>query len=169
MGNRMFQHAYLYSQMRKGLIKDVYVQDPSYFEGYEDEIRQLYSEGIGYEDKVGIHVRRGDYVGNPFYVDLMETDYYQRAMDEFEGEEFIVFSDDIEWCKKQDIFKGCEFSEGSELEDFNKLASCDGVITANSSFSWWAGFLSCGKVVAPIEWYSDKIERTKCPKEWIRL
>jgi hypothetical protein len=152
--------------MKRGEIPDIYVQDESFFEGYEDEIKQLFSEGITPIDQVAIHVRRGDYVGNSFYVDLMETDYYERAMEEFPGEKFLVFSDDIEWCKKQEIFKDCEFSGSDELTDFNRMAGCKGVIMANSSYSWWAAYLSKGKVVAPLEWYSDGVSRTTTLDNW---
>jgi hypothetical protein len=170
LGNQMFQFAYIYAQMKRGRIVDVYVQNNEFFDDFKEEIRTLYGDGLGNIDKIAIHVRRGDYVNNSFYVDLTKTDYYQRAMALFLGENFLVFSDDIDWCKEQDIFKGCSFSEGhDEIKDLNIMASCKGVITANSSYSWWGAYLSDGKVIAPLAWYSDGIERTKCPKEWLRI
>lgn len=170
LGNQMFQLAYLYSQVKKGLIPDIYVQGEEYFENCKEEIKHLYGQGITPIDKVGIHIRRGDYVGNPFYVDLTQTDYYERAMAIFPNEHFIVFSDDIEFCKQQKIFKDCEFSEGkTDVEDLNLLAGCKGIVMANSSYAWWAAYLSNAKVIAPKDWYSDKIERTKLLKEWIRI
>ena len=175
LGNRMFQMAHIYAEAKRGDIPDIYLQDPKYFEDCNDEIKALYRQGVGKEiNQVAIHVRRGDYVGNKFYVDLMKTDYYEQAMALFPGCEFLVFSDDIEWCKAQEIFAGCEFSEGnSALEDLNLMASCNGHIIANSSFSWWAAYISpyTQKVVAPSKehWYADLQERTKCPKEWIRI
>ncbi len=171
LGNQMFQGAYIYSQMKKGKIDDIYVQDPYYFDEYRDEIRKLYGTGVGQINKVAIHVRRGDYVDNPFYVDLTKTDYYLKGMELFPDDGFIVVSDDIEWCMKQPMFKGCEFYSKSEVDDMNYIASCKGIIMANSSFSWWASYLSNAKVVAPsvANWYSDGVERTICPKEWIRI
>lgn len=170
LGNQMFQLAYIYADMRRGTVPDLFVQDEKYFDEFRDEIRQIYGEGIGHIDMVGIHVRRGDYVNNPFYVDLTETPYYEDAMAKFDGESFIVFSDDIEWCKKQKIFKGCEFSEGkSDVEDMNLLASCKGIIMANSSFSWWASYLSSARVIAPKEWFRDCVERTHIPDEWEKI
>lgn len=169
LGNQMFQGAYLYAQVQRGEIPDIYVQNPEYFDEYREEIRQMYGQGIDHLDMVGIHVRRGDYVNNPFYVNLMETPYYEDAMAQFQGEDFMVFSDDIEWCKKQKIFEGCEFSYGNELEDMNLLASCKGIIMANSSFSWWSAYLSNAKVIAPKAWYTDKVERTKLLDSWKRI
>lgn len=175
LGNRMFQMSYIYAQMLKGEIPDIYVQDQKYFEKYEKEIKELFRPGIGRKvDQVAIHVRRGDYVNNPFYVDLTKTNYYKRAMELFPGAEFIVFSDDIEWCKHQVAFMDCEFAEGTELEDMNLMAACKGHIIANSSFSWWAAYLSpySEKVVSPsVEtlWYTDKVIRTNVPSTWIQL
>lgn len=169
LGNKMFQLAFIYAQFRSGYIPDIYVQDPYYFDEYRDEIRKMFGDGIEEIDMVAIHVRRGDYVNNPFYVDLTQTPYYQDAMAEF-SDNFLVFSDDIEWCKKQKIFNGCEFSEGrNELDDMNLMASCKGIIMANSSFSWWSAYLSNAKVIAPKEWYTDGVERTKCLPEWKRI
>jgi hypothetical protein len=170
LGNQMFQGAYLIAQAQKGEIPDIYVQGEEHFKESSEAVKTLYSQGIGQPiDMVAIHVRRGDYVNNPFYVDLMETDYYDRAMAEFPDEKFLVFSDDINWCRQQDIFKDCEFSEGNEIDDMNTMASCKGIIMANSSFSWWAAFLSYAKVIAPRDWYSDGIERTSCLDSWKRI
>ena len=176
LGNQMFQYAYLYAKAREGLIEDVYVQDPEYFDEYIEEIRAIYSQGIPEQtDMVGIHYRQGDYVGNPFYVDLSSTDYYERAMDMFPGEKFLVFSDDIKSAKKFFVGRQFEFSEGrDEIEDLNLLSSCKHQIIANSSFSLWSGILNPNpnkKVVCPIEtkYYSDGLVRTRYPENFIQI
>ncbi len=183
LGNRLFQMAYLYARMKEGVIPDLFLQDPKYFEKYSDDIKKLFGEGIGYLDQVGIHVRRGfnplvptepKYNENPFYVDLFSTDYYEKAMAIFPNEKFLVFSDEPEWCKEK--FKNNPNVQVMEkhdtIEDFNLLASCKGIIGANSSFSWWASYLCSmpnAKIVFPKKWYTDGIERTICPQNWIRL
>ena len=170
LGNTMFQGAYIYAQMKRGLIPDIYVQSEEYFKEFADEIKQMYGQGIEPIDKVAIHVRRGDYVNNPFYVNLMTTGYYERAMALFPNEKFIVFSDDAWWCAHEPLFKDCDVSDGkTEIEDLNTMAGCKGVIMANSSFSFWGAYLSKGMVVAPKAWYTDGIERTKLPDRWIRV
>lgn len=184
MGNKMFQFAYLLNQVKLGEIPDVFVQSEEYFLDVRDEVKKYFSEGIPPKtDKVSIHVRRGDYVNNPFYVDLTEPSidhdlggpfeipsYYERAMALFPGETFLVFSDDIAWCKEQTMFKACEFSEGkTEIEDMNVMASCKAHIIANSSFSWWAAYLGGGKTIAPYAWHPDGVERTSIPKTWTRI
>ena len=172
-GNEMFRDAYIYAQMREGVIPDIYLQDEKYFKKYEDEIKQRFGEGIGFLPRVGVHVRRGDYVNNAFYVDLASTDYYERAMAMFPGKQFAIFSDDTEFCKKRFIGYNIKVVEGgTELEDFNMLASCESQIIANSSFSWWAAYLNPHPkktVIAPLAWHPDGIERTKIPTEWIKI
>lgn len=181
LGNQMFQTAYIINQVRLGIIPDIYVQSEGFFKESADYIKHLYGENIGYTNYVSIHVRRGDYVNNEFYVDLFKNGYYERAMYLFPEEKFIVFSDDIEWCKQQEIFKDCAFSEGNdEIEDLNMMASCKHNIIANSSYSWWAAYLNpnpAKEVVAPKEWYTltspvdgyQKIPSTKLPDNWIQI
>ncbi len=175
LGNQMFQAAYLYSQVKEGKIPDIYVQDFKYFDKYKDEIKKLFGDGIGYLPYVAIHLRRGDYVNNPFYVDLATTGYYIDATNLFPNRKFLIFSDDIPFAKT--YFEGDKFAfddSTNELDAFNKMASCDSHIIANSSFSWWAAYLSPslgGKVVAPTvdKWYKDGVERTFLPSEWVRI
>lgn len=174
MANRMFQIAYLYTQAKDGLIPDIYVQNPEYFDKYKDEVKTLFGEGIGYLPYVGIHLRRGDYVGNPFYVDLAKTGYYIDAINLFPDRKFLVFSDDIPFAKT--YFEGDKFAfddSQDDVEAFNKFASCADHIIANSSWSWWGAYLSpsYGKVIAPTldKWCSDGLERTVCPSNWIRI
>lgn len=183
LGNSLFQYAYIYAQMKRGEIPDIFVQNPKYFEEYKDEIKALFSEGIGYFPYVAMHVRRGKnpinpnepaYSENDFYVNLMDTKYYAHAIDHFPRRKFLIFSDDMEFARANfqgEIF-GYDESE-TDLEAFNKFASCTDHIIANSSFSWWGAYLSPngGKVVAPSvnNWYSDGVERTVCPPEWIRI
>ena len=174
LGNQMFQIAYIYAQMMRKEVSDIYVQDPALFSEYEQDIKQMYGADIKPIDQVAIHVRRGDYVGNEFYVDLSTTNYYERAMAEFPDADFLVFSDDIEWSKQQKIFSKCEFSTGNEIDDMNMMAGCRGIIMANSSFSWWGAYISpyALKVVCPsifTLWYSDGKVRTKVPKEWLQI
>ena len=183
MGNEMFRHAYLYAQTRKGIIPEWYLQDPKWFDGFEDEIKKMFSEGIGYLDQVGVHIRRANnptvpsepkYSENPFYINISETDYYERAMSLFPDDNFLVFSDDPEWCREKfkDNPRVQVMDKGDEVEDFNLLASCKSLIIANSSWSWWAGYLcptESKRVIAPSKWFADGIQRVGIPKEWIQI
>ena len=173
LGNRMFQGAYLYSQMKDGNIPDIYVQDIKHFEKYQEDIRKWFSDGIGYLPYTAIHLRRGDYVNNQFYVDLAQTGYYIDAIKLFPNTKFLIFSDDVDFAKiyfEGDKFAFDESADGVEV--LNKMASCENQIIANSSLSWWAGFLCPHpehKVVYPNLWFNDKIQRVTFPKEWIKI
>lgn len=105
---------------------------------------------------VGIHVRRTDFIGK-FGIPSMS--YYRHAVSMFPNAKFLVFSDDVEWCKKN--FKLAEFPDQNYSIDFYMLCHCDAVIMANSTFSWWAGWfchkLRNGAVIMPADWgFYDK-------------
>ncbi len=192
LSNRMFQMAALYAYTKDNNYP-FFVQDEKYFEKYKNEIWAMYSNGIDPNgiERVSIHVRRAKnpinpdepaYSENHFYVDLghhlhedMSDNYYVRAMAMFPGEKFTVFSDDISWCMKQEMFKGCEFNVGgSEIDDLNKMASCKHNIIANSSFSWWAAWLNPNPdkiVIAPKQWFADPANESLIgiPSSWRRI
>lgn len=180
-GNRLFQLAYLYKQARSGTISDIYLQDPSFFEPYGEELRAIFSQGLEKTDMVSLHVRRGDYINNPFYIDLNETDYYEEAIAQFpEGTKFLVFcadrqegsndESDLEWCKRKFQGPQFEFYQGTnELDDFNSQAGCKAHIIANSSFSWWAAYVGGGKTIAPKKWYADGRPGIPLMANWIVL
>lgn len=118
---------------------------------------------FGYGKICAIHIRRGDYVDNPFYAQL-GVDYYRAAIEEIKGKvnHLLVFSDDIEYCKK--LFVGfssieVEFIEGqSDIEDLFLMSKCDHNIMANSSFSWWGAYLNSNPdkvVIAPKAWFGE--------------
>lgn len=104
-----------------------------------------------------IHVRRGDYVNHPQFVDLAATEYYENALQVFPaGTRFVFFSDDIDWCRER--FRGQQFvfvRSNHEVVDLQLMSSCSAHIIANSSFSWWGAWLGGpGKtVIAPRQWF----------------
>lgn len=172
LGNSLFQYAYIYANMRRGKIPDVYVQNPAYFHEYREELKKLFqiTEWDNQTEDVAVHVRRGDYVNNPFYVDLHKDGYYKRAMALFPDKKFTIFTDDVDWCMKQEEFKNCAVDLSDEINALEHMASHKYIIIANSSFSWWGAYLSnAEKIVAPVKWYTDGQERTKCPSDWIRV
>jgi len=71
-----------------------------------DTAKQIYSS-IKVEDKemVAIHVRRGDYLlPQHDHFCKLDTDYYSEALQyyisDIERYHFVIFSNDIEWCKE---------------------------------------------------------------------
>ena len=122
---------------------------------FKDEIRQkacdLLPEGV----LVSLHVRRGDYLHLAETHTQQTETYYKQAMSEFEGYRPIVFSDDIEWCKKEMQWLENEpvFMNNDQYVDLCLMSLCNRHIIANSSFSWWGAWLGGGKTIAPKSWF----------------
>lgn len=108
-----------------------------------------------------IHVRRGDYTGSKVH-DVCDLEYYNTCINNMISmniTKFLVFSDDINWCKSNFTNGDFHFIEGnSPVEDLFIMSFCKHNIIANSSFSWWASYLNKNpeKVVyAPKKWFND--------------
>jgi len=182
------------------LPKDCYLegywQSPKYFESVEKELRQDFRfreplpnhvrtlpQDITNQDSVCIHVRRTDYINNSFHP-LCAMDYYTKAIDlmasRIKSPHFYIFSDDPGWCMEHfdlkypsmvvaDRYLGLKFSD-----DLHLMSMCKHFIIPNSSFSWWAAWLSANQdkvVIAPKTWFGDKNWDSKdlIPETWLRI
>ncbi len=175
-----------------------YWQSYKYFDQIENEIKKtftfknellfnsqtLYDE-IKNQQSVCINVRRADFATNSFHGTL-EIDYYIKAIDLIKSKinsevHFYIFSDDIDWCKINFTFiknitivdhthKGYKFSNYLYL-----MKSCKHFIIPNSSFAWWAAWLSDNKgkvIIAPKIWFKGDVNNLTLdliPANWIRL
>ena len=94
---------------------------------------------------VSLHLRRGDRLRLDWEPNLS---YYKRALDLFSKEDynFLVFSDEIDWCKKNMEYKDkypITFIENQkDYEDMYLISLCDNNIITDSTFSWWAAYLN---------------------------
>ena len=131
------------------------------------QFRSDIEEGA-YGDYVGVHVRRGDYLLDRHIKDVCNLDYYKKAFDLCEtlgNVKYLVFSDDIDLCKK--MFDGSNFFfyEPKEGEpDWMTLAAmskCRANIISNSTFSWWGAYLNNNSLlnVQPKFWSSDPLRK----------
>ncbi len=145
-----------------------YLQDLRYLEGVEEEVRSYFRPRpevwrrlasrfaglLALEHKTSVHVRRTDYLLHPGVFVALTPDYYDEAMSRTKGP-YIVFSDDLEWCR-QNLPRDCIFMEHNRnFEDLFLMAACDEHITANSTFSWWAAWLSGRHTVCPRQWWHE--------------
>lgn len=185
LGNLMFKEAYILGKVFDGEISDQYVQSYTYWEKHKETIRNHFRDGIGEPiNKVSLHIRRGDYLNNPFYVDLTTTSYYQEAVKLFPDDTFLVFCKDNQgweqdkadrqWCRDYlDTFIKGRYElvnkDNEEETDLNLMAACKAHIGANSSFSWWAAFLGGGDTVMPKLWFTDGAKRIDLFPEWKML
>jgi len=176
-----------------------FFQSEKYFKHIEEDIRKDFTfkdtwlnpckefrEQLG-EEVIFLHVRRGDpnladkrgfkwaYVNIQSQHPVQTLEYYEKALAEFNDDlPVVVFSDSIDWCKEQDIFKSDRFmfsepedkhSDGALVPylDMCLMSLCDHAIIANSSMSWWGAWLIKNqnkKVISPSMWfgsdYADK-------------
>jgi hypothetical protein len=161
-------HGSVFSKMEKKYLLDIFE--------FNDNVKKLdiYKR---YEDVQGTyniaHLRRDD-ISNIDYnksniqgYSVVSMDSYYRAFEKFgyNKNEILWISDDYikKWHKERDNSKiraGWTYPIGSNyvkgiifdwLEDFLKLYFARTIFRANSSFSWWAAFLSpTAKVYSPV-------------------
>jgi hypothetical protein len=142
---------------------------------------QVFIAGI---KSVSMHIRRGDYVSNPYasaYHGTLDLDYFKRAYDFIIskiGTDFtlFIFTDDIEWTQKNITFHPNTFilsNQGfSPAEEIILMSSCQHNIIANSTFSWWGAWLNQNPtkiVVAPRSWTATKVEVDIIPPTWKKI
>jgi len=99
-------------------------------------------------NSVSLQVRRGDYL-NVGQV-ICDNKYYKRAIDLLNNKvgdiELFIFSDDIEWCKRNiSVQKNQFFIEpniSNPFADIYLMSLCKHNIIVNSTFSWWGAALN---------------------------
>ena len=168
---------------------DGFFQTEKYFENIADEIRSDFIFKDEYlkpckefidsleTTPIFLHVRRGDAIGKEHYHPVAPMSYYVEALKKFDKDTpCFVFSDDIDWCKSQELFKSDRFLFNDNIErydyqsmdgsgsmqytllphvDLCLMSLCSGAIIVNSSFSWWGAWLqnNRGKVIASKPWF----------------
>lgn len=161
------------------IVLDGYWQNEKYFGKHKEEILKLFNlPYIKKQNVVGVHVRRGDYVQLRDKHPEVSPGWYENAMYLFKDFSFMIFSDDIEYCKtifahRDDVM----YSEGkSELEDLISFSECEHQVNSASTFSWWGSYLNRNenkKCVFPKRWFTPShsnawTEEIVLP-EWIRI
>lgn len=167
-------------------IFDDWFVNPDFFSSDRNELTKMFSplflsdesrnvlNSIQASNSISVHVRRGDYVDNPYFNNLDES-YYMPAIkkmqENLEDVVFYFFSNDTDYVNH--TFKDVpnkvivsinstqlnKYSTKGDVEDLYLMANCKSQIIANSTFSWWGAFLNNNpnpKIIAPIKWYNDK-------------
>lgn len=126
-----------------------YFQKSWFYNPYRTEIKQMFDEGpklINHDDIV-IHLRLTDYfwhrvnsvISPEWYINIVKAQQYKKC--------YVVVEDHPTNKKYLQFITGgirnCEVvTGGSALEDFNFIRSFDRIVCSNSTFCWWAAFLS---------------------------
>lgn len=166
----------LFNSCPDNITLNGYFQSEKYFKNIESEIREDFKfkseiydvaknsfESLKSENVISLHIRRGDYIHNPNHP-VQTLEYYKSALQNFdEDSTVIIFSDDPQWVKNQDLFENDRFlvSDGGDTYiDLCLMTFCLGHIIANSSYSWWGAWLANSKkVVAPRKWFDADCSR----------
>lgn len=175
---------------------DGYFQNSKYFENISDKIKKeftlpaiknhdIYNKNLleritQFENSVFIHVRRDDYLNINCEIDL---DYYQKAvkyiLQHVENPKFFVFcAEDPDYIKNHfDIGYDFELigennkTQDTYYENMRLMMACKHAIIANSSYSWWAAWLSDYDnkiVIAPTPWLPGISNEIICTN-WIQI
>ncbi len=135
-------------------------------------------DAIEKSESVCVTIRRGDYLTEEnkkeFYVCTPE--YFNQAIEvikqKVEHPKFFIFSDDITWVKENMNFpEDSIFETGNDpvWEKLRMMYSCKHFIISNSTFSWWAQYLSRNDkkvVVAPSKWRNKGLWNDIYQENW---
>lgn len=182
----------------KHVVLNGYMQSWRYFADIQEIIRkeftlrepfhpgnQCLADEICSKTSVGVHIRRGDYVYNSTINQvhgLCSLDYFHEAIkfmfQKVSNPHFFIFSDEPEWVKENFklnypvtimMHNGVE----RDYEDLYLMSRCQHFIIANSSFSWWAAWLSSNNkkiIVAPKKWFASQYDPVDLlPDTWYRI
>jgi hypothetical protein len=157
-----------------------YWQSEKYFKEHEEDIRrEFYLPKLNIpDDYVMVAVRRTDYLLEPDLFNVLDVEYYEKARSYFPNCKFIGFSEDTQWMR-QNLPWLDEISEGkTTIQDFKLMCSFKKFIIANSTFSWWAAWLSeSDNVIAPQKWFMENAKAEFdsydtsdiIPDRWIKI
>jgi hypothetical protein len=187
----------LLSIRKSNVILEGYWQSHKYFASIDSIVKEAFkfkfpiiSESMDLFDEITsnnsvcLNVRRGDFLTDKT-LGFKDEKYFKDAVRKLEqlvnsNLKYYIFSDDVEWCKNHLCFienkfivdhshKGYKFSNYLQL-----MVGCRHFVIPNSSFAWWAAYLSAHKdkvVIAPKAWFADEDIDTSdlIPESWYRI
>lgn len=132
---------------------------PAYVQTFDAQYGSVFKQ----EKTIVVHIRRTDYMNYGKRDISLPMEYFKRRLDAIENKEaYKIFfvSDDIEHAKA--YFKeesNYIYSTNDEITDFQIIMNADVAIISNSSFAWWAAYLSekNNTVYAPKNWLGFRI------------
>ena len=123
------------------------------------------SDEISQKSVAAIHVRRGDYLNYQDSFGLLSDDYYVNALKTLSEKknfsEALVFTDSPETVEdlRDKLDMKSRIISPSDLgtsETMVLMSRCSGLVTSNSTFSFWAGILGDDlEVVVPDPWFKS--------------
>lgn len=142
---------------RRHLYLNGYWQDEGYFSDHaapiraeltppapDDPLNRKTAGQIGQVESVFLHIRRVRYPRR------LDAGYYRRSIElirnKLENPHFFLFGDDLDWPRQQLALDPADHTiidhnTDDEIADLFLMSRCRHAILANSSFSWWGGWL----------------------------
>jgi Glycosyl transferase family 11 len=116
--------------------------------------------GRGDSGMLVINVRRGDYYSNPGLRERYGFDQlgYLRDAIAMVGpvERVLIVSDDPEWCREnlmdlvEQICQNVDFADRDPVANFKAVAGAERIIGTNSTFTYWAAYVSGARHASPV-------------------
>ena len=123
-----------------------------------------------------LHVRRNDYKK---FNEELNIEYYEKALSimkmKVKNFEYSVFTDDIDWVKKQKIFNDAKLIHMSSdepldvINTFSLMLQNYNFILANSTFSMLASFISQKTdsiIISPYPWFKKSNKDELMDNKW---
>lgn len=136
--------------------KNSYFGSDKFFYGVENDIFNIkfklpssataLVKAIDSSQSVAVHFRFGDFITEKRTIPILfQIQAMQKIRSKVHNPHFFIFSDDIELATSalasvRDVTIASS-SQNSALEELQLMTRCKHIITANSTFSWWAAYL----------------------------
>lgn len=171
-----------------------YFQEYSNFEPIDDLIRLYFKPSMDARAELNkvvlpetdefcaVHLRRGDYLKHPKHFPVLSSRYFTTAIQNVRDRNpemgFMVFSDDMQWCKghpehfgftsddvvvwHEGIARPVEvverIGEPQDQWDLFTMTLASEHVISNSTFSWWGAFLSGNlSPMYPDRWFGPPV------------
>ena len=158
----LFELAIKDANAGKGLFLHGYFQNYKFYLPHRDLIKDWFKlpdvQGINDNDVI-VHIRREDYLESNSQLSI---DYYFEILDSYDDQRdfdrLTIVGKDIEpWFvqKFRDRYEtsACRIEQPklSSIDEFNMIRNHSRIVCSNSTFAWWAAFLSNAvEIFAPL-------------------
>lgn len=148
MGQVIDLESIVSDQTKRKIVLNGYFQRYEYYQPYKEVIRAKWlvdsipvpAESIS-KDDVAITIRLLDYFYN--YNSMLPFSYYEDALAQSGYKRVFICTDEPThpFIRRFDKYRPVIISKGP-LDQFKFIASCNKIVVSQSSFFWWAAFLS---------------------------
>lgn len=181
--NGLFQNHRYFNDIRMKLRTEFIVESCNVFNN------NLISK-LKMENSVCVHWRRGDYLEKQYSaLNVCDLEYYNKALDVIKkrvnNPTIYVFTNTKEdamyikneyWNLEDDIhyINLLDSRSNRDIDDFILMRSCKHFIISNSTYSWWAQYLSEDfdeqVIIAPSIWTKENVDTSGLyQKNWITI